>query len=60
MTAGGGILSAGLGAIAGKAAAGLAAAAIVTAGAVEADHGSDPAPSSSRDRGRRRHPGRTR
>ncbi|HEX3834997.1 MAG TPA: sigma-70 family RNA polymerase sigma factor, partial [Solirubrobacteraceae bacterium] len=34
-----GLLSAGAGAVAGKAAAGLAAAALVTAGAVEVDHG---------------------
>ena len=34
-----GLVSAGIGAVAGKAAAGLAAAALVTAGAVEVDHG---------------------
>ena len=39
----GGVLTAGAGAIATKAVAGLAAAAIVTAGAVEADHSSKPA-----------------
>jgi hypothetical protein len=42
----GGVISAGLGAVATKAAAGLAAAAIVTAGAVEVDHSaSNPHPS---------------
>jgi RNA polymerase sigma factor (sigma-70 family) len=43
----GGILSAGLGTLATKAAAGFAAAAIVTAGAVEAKHAAQPAPEQS-------------
>jgi RNA polymerase sigma factor (sigma-70 family) len=40
----GGLISAGMGAIATKAAAGLAAAALVTAGAVEVDHAARPRP----------------
>jgi hypothetical protein len=43
VSAGGGLLTAGVGAIATKAAAGLAVAAIVTAGTVEADHTTTPA-----------------
>jgi RNA polymerase sigma factor (sigma-70 family) len=44
----GGLVSAGFSAIASKAVAGFAAAAIVTAGAVEAKHVTDPQPSNSR------------